>query len=132
MHRQNKLKDIIQMVKQEQQERPEVDEPERPKVADYLSLGSDKAVLSSDLCRLLNVNRRQLQYMIYDERQDGYPICANTSINPGYFLAANKAELLKYCASLQRRAGNIHRIRRACLKTAETMTDKEPSHEGTN
>ena len=90
-------------------------------VYELLSEGAENAKTGRDICKQLNINIRDLTATIEQERRAGYPICASTGANPGYFLAANKGEMLEYCAALNHRAEEIHRTRRACIDTIEQL-----------
>lgn len=92
-------------------------------IAEYLQEGSENARTGKELCFLLGITSRDLTAAIERERRAGKPICASTGSNPGYFLAADKTEMKRYCNSLFRRAGEIHKTRRACLKTMEELPD---------
>ena len=89
-------------------------------VYEMLSEGAENARTARELCGMLNITARELTQAIERERRGGKPICAATGKKPGYFLAANQEEMQRYCRSLWRRAGEIHKTRRACLRS---MTD---------
>lgn len=90
-------------------------------IAELLKEGRENARTGRKLCELLNITIRELTAGIERERRQGQPICASTGSNPGYFLAANKEEMQHYCNSLHKRAGEIHKTRRACIKTIENL-----------
>ena len=90
-------------------------------IFELLSIGSENAQTGKELCKLLNITARELTEAIERERREGRPICANTGSNPGYFLAANQTEMQRYCNSLNRRAGEIQKTRRPCIKTMEKL-----------
>lgn len=97
-------------------------------IHELLNAGAENAINGRDLCTLLNINRRDLQAAVNRERRAGQPICANTGSGhnaAGYFLAANKEEMQTYCNSLQHRAGEIHRTRKACLSLMDTLPERE-------
>lgn len=96
-------------------------------IHELLSTGAENAINGRDICDLLNIKRRDLQAAVNRERRAGQPICANTGSGnkAGYFLAANKEELQEYCDSLQHRAGEIHRTRKACLSLMDTLPERE-------
>ncbi|MCD8050129.1 MAG: hypothetical protein LUE89_00415 [Clostridiales bacterium] len=73
---------------------------------------------------MLRISPRALTAAVELERREGQPICSSTGANPGYFLAANREEMEGFCRSLYHRAGEIHKTRRACLKTLETLPTK--------
>ena len=90
-------------------------------VYEILREGAENARTGRDICCFLNLTPRELMAVIERERRAGAPICASTGKNPGYFLAANRAEMQLYCESLHRRAGEIYKTRRACLDTIEKL-----------
>lgn len=90
-------------------------------IAELLTEGRENARTGKALCQLLNITIRELTQGIERERRAGQPICASTGSNPGYFLAATKEEMQNYCDSLRRRAGEIHKTRRACIKTIDEL-----------
>lgn len=87
------------------------------KIHEVLLEGEQNAQTGKHLCAVLNIRQRELTAEIERERRNGYPICASTGSSPGYFLAATSEEMQRYCKSLLHRAGEIHKTRRACLKT---------------
>jgi len=97
-------------------------------IYEILLTGKDNARTGREICRLLNLNARELTAAIARERREGKPICANTGKTPGYFLAADQEEMQKYCRSLWQRAGEIHKTRRACLESIKNL----PAGDGEN
>ena len=102
-------------------------------IHELLQEGADRAVKGRELCEELSITARELTQAVEQERRAGFPICAATGKNPGYFLAANQEEMQRYCRSLWRRAGEIHKTRRACMATLaklpEPETEPEPGKE---
>lgn len=96
-------------------------------ISEYLSEGAENARTGRELCSLLHITPRELTVAIERERRAGKPICAATGRTPGYFLAANQEEMQDYCSSLQRRAGEIHKTRRACMKAIKHLPAGEAS-----
>lgn len=92
-------------------------------IAEILYTGRENVQTGKSLCALLNLKMRELTQEIEQERRDGQPICASTGGNPGYFLAANKGEMQRYCKSLLRRAGEIHKTRKACIETIDSLPE---------
>lgn len=93
-------------------------------ISEFLFAGAENAQSSTILCKKLNITRRELSQAVETERRQGAPICASTDRTaPGYYLAADKKEMQDFCGSLSRRAGEIHKTRRACLKTIEQLPD---------
>lgn len=96
-------------------------------IHELLNTGAENAINGRDICTLLDIDRRDLQAAVNRERRAGQPICANTGggNKAGYFLAKDKREMQAYCNSLQHRAGEIHRTRKACLSLMDTLPDSE-------
>ena len=93
-------------------------------VFELLGTGAENAKSSRELCGLLGINHRVLTQAIEAERRAGQPICASCdSTNPGYFLAATRAEMEKYCSRLRHRAGEIFKTRKACLDTLDNLPE---------
>lgn len=86
-------------------------------VHEVLTEGAENARTGKYLCSLLDLSPRELTKIIEQERRAGRPICSSTGSNPGYYLAASKEEMARFCDSLRHRAGEIHKTRRACIKT---------------
>ena len=93
------------------------------KISDYLSEGRENARTGKELCSMLNITARDLTVAIERERRAGHPICASTGLKPGYYLAADRQEMEVYCRSLWKRAGEIFKTRRACIKAMELLPD---------
>ena len=94
-------------------------------IYEILSPGADNARTGADICRELGITPRELMEIIEKERRKGRPICASTTKPAGYFLAANKDELQRYCRSLLKRAGEIHKTRKKLLDGIEQLPEKE-------
>ena len=93
-------------------------------ISDHLHHGAESAITARELCDLLGLRPRDVSAAVERERRAGKPICASSSTaNPGYYLAANQDEMRQYCVGLNRRAGEIQKTRRACLKTLEALPD---------
>lgn len=84
-------------------------------ITDHLNTGKENAITANELCTLLNISIRDLSAAVERERRKGSPICASNGKKPGYYLAANKEEMQEYCKILYKRAGEIHKTRKACL-----------------
>lgn len=95
------------------------------KISDYLLEGKPNAITCSHLCSLLGMDPREVSKAIETERRHGAPICASSGTNPGYYLAANKDEMQRYCSSLRRRSREIDKTRRACEATIEKLPELE-------
>ncbi len=90
-------------------------------IFEILAEGAENARTGKEICKLLGITARDLTAAIERERRQGQPICANTGSNPGYFLAANRDEMQRYCNSLRHRAGEIYKTRKACIQTIEGL-----------
>lgn len=90
-------------------------------IHEYLATGSENAITGRELSKRTGLTIREITQAIEKERREGHPICANTGLNPGYFLAADKREMRRYCESLTRRASEIYRTREACAETIESL-----------
>lgn len=91
-------------------------------ICEILSTGEHNARTGREICALLNISARDLTAAVERERRAGQPICASTdSKSPGYYLAADKDEMQRYCNSLMRRAGEIHKTRRACMEAMQKL-----------
>lgn len=101
-------------------------------ISDYLLTGAENAQTAKEICSILGISQRELTQEIERERrEDGKPICASTDTkNPGYFLAANKDEMQRFCNSLFHRAGEIHKTRKACLAAMENLPESEAAYYG--
>ena len=92
-------------------------------VTQLLKTGKDNAIPGWELCQILDVTQRVLGKMIENERRAGSPICANSGAPWGFYLAANRSEMEDYCASLRKRASEIFKTRRACMKSKEKLPE---------
>ena len=91
-------------------------------IHEYLCTGERNAITGRELGKILQLEPRQISIAVEQERRDGHPICATCSnTNPGYYLAENQAEMLRYCDSLHHRAGEIYKTRDACMKTLDSL-----------
>lgn len=98
-------------------------------ISEILLKGEQNARTAQDLCDIAErmgctLTRRQLSRAIEAERRRGVPICASChSKTPGYYLAADKSEMKRYCDRLHHRAGEIYKTRRACIKAIEKLPE---------
>lgn len=92
-------------------------------IHEILKKGAQGARTGREICELLEITERELTEAIQRERREGQPICASTGNPPGYYLAATREEMQKYCDSLKHRAGEIHKTRRACIKTMAALPE---------
>ena len=90
-------------------------------IAEFLQHGLENARTGAEICKALNLDKRELTQAIERERRAGAPICAATGTIKGYYLAATQDEMQRYCDSLKRRAIEIHKTRRACIKTIHNL-----------
>ncbi len=90
-------------------------------IHEILSKGEKNAITGREICNLLGLTMRDVTAAVEKERREGWPICANTGSNPGYFLAETQSEMDRYCRSLAKRAGEIHKTRKACLATIPSL-----------
>lgn len=100
-------------------------------ISDFLLTGEHNAQTAKEICdhaRSIGwkLTERQLSRAIESERRRGVPICASCDTKyPGYYIAADKGEMQRYCDSLRHRAGEIHATRRACMKTITNLPEVE-------
>lgn len=94
-------------------------------IQEILLPGAENALTGREICKLLHITARDLTQAVERERREGAPICASTGNRPGYYLAADRREMDRYCRSLFHRAGEIHKTRKACIKTMAQLPDAE-------
>lgn len=94
-------------------------------VFEILLEGKENARTGREICDALGITARELTAKVEKERREGKPIAASTGANPGYFLAANREEMQRYCNSLLHRAGEIHKTRKACIATMDSLPPGE-------
>ncbi len=91
-------------------------------IHEYLHKGAGNAQSTGELCALLGMEPRELRKAVEKERREHIPICATTrGKRRGYYLAANKEEMRRYCSSLLHRAGEIHKTRRSCMAAMDSL-----------
>lgn len=91
-------------------------------INEYLGPGPENAKTTKYLCSLLGINARDLARSVEFERRHGIPICASLSrYQPGYFLARDQQEMIRYCKTLERRIRELTITREACLKALEHL-----------
>ena len=99
-------------------------------IAEILKKGEQNARTGREICSELKLNPRSLTLLIERERRAGEPICATCKGNaPGYFLAADKQEMQTYINRLHHRAGEIYKTRRACMKAAAALPERESTED---
>lgn len=95
-------------------------------IHEILPTGKENAIPGRDLMSMLGLrDLRDLTQLVERERKDGFPICASTSGDKGYYLAANATELEEYIKSLSRRHHNIGRTMTHLEDTLLKMTGQE-------
>lgn len=90
-------------------------------ISEMLKAGEQNATTSGELCRALNLHPRELTQQVQRERRAGKPICATSTGKGGYYLAETKEEMQRFCRALWHRAGEIHKTRRACMKSIDSL-----------
>lgn len=98
-------------------------------IYELLAEGRENARTGRELAAHFNCSMRDITEQIERERRAGQPICAATCEPYGYYLAANAEELDDYCRQLWKRAGEIHKTRRALIKVLKAIRDKQESAE---
>lgn len=99
-------------------------------VYEVLLKGRENAITGKEICSILDIKARDLTAAIERERREGKAICASTGSNPGYFIAANREEMERYCNALYRRAGEIFKTRAACMGTIEQLPARAANSNG--
>lgn len=95
-------------------------------ITEYLFTGRENARTGKELANLLHCSTREISEGVERERRQGQPICASCDPEtPGYYLAASAEDLEQYCRSLHKRAGEIHKTRRALLQVIDTLPPAE-------
>ena len=86
--------------------------------------GKDKAVYSSELEELFDLNGRSLRRIISALRQEGFPICSDCC---GYYYARNQAEINDTVSRLNELVTGVSNSRTGLLfaSTAEKSVDLE-------
>lgn len=99
-------------------------------IFEMLDTGKKYAISAKKLAAVLKTDPRTVVRIIEQERRAGKPICATASgETKGYYIAANRDEMRRYCRSLQRRAGEIFKTRRACMATIDKLPEASPLEE---
>ena len=66
-------------------------------IYEVLLEGRENALTGKEICSILGIKARDLTAAVERERREGKAICASTGSNPGYFIAANREEMERYC-----------------------------------
>ena len=91
-------------------------------IYEMLSRGENNARTARELAQLTGIDRRAVSLLVERERREGRPICASCdSKQPGYYIAADREEMARYCDSLRHREREIAKTRRACARTMDTL-----------
>lgn len=93
-------------------------------IHELLTEGRENARTGRELAAVLNLNIRDVTEAIEAERRAGFPICAASGDNPGYYLAATPEELERYCKALYKRGGELFKTRRALLSVLKQLQEK--------
>ena len=90
-------------------------------ITDILLTGAENAQSGKELADRLGMTIRDFTEKIAHERRCGHPICASQGENKGYYLAANREEMERYCRSLERREDELRKTREACMAAAKKL-----------
>ena len=91
-------------------------------IKEILFEGRENARTGRELSNALALNIRDLTELISRERREGAPICASMDARrPGYFLAADREELARYCRTLEHRIRELEETHRACRQVLDLM-----------
>lgn len=94
-------------------------------IHELLAEGRENARTGAELASVLHCDIRNITAQIEKERRDGHPICAAVGENPGYYLAADPAELESYCDALKRRAVEVFKTRQALINILRQINDTQ-------
>ena len=94
-------------------------------IHELLQQGRDNARTGRELAQVLGCTLRDITEQVEKERRDGFPICAATGDNPGYYLAADADELESYCGRLKSRAIELFKTRQALVITLRQIRDRQ-------
>lgn len=97
-------------------------------IFEVLSTGSENAITGNELCKILDISRRELSTLLERERRAGRPICASYGRNPGYFIAETQEEMRRFCQSLMHTEQEIRKTRRACIDVIDTLPTGRADH----
>lgn len=98
-------------------------------IHELLDYGRENARTGRELAEVLQCDIRQITGQIEKERREGRPICAAMGENPGYYLAADDAELSDYCDRLKGRAVELFKTRQALIKILQGIRDSAQAQE---
>ena len=93
-------------------------------IADILFKGAEHPTTAKALCRLTGFGHRELTAQIERERRQGQPICASCdNTRPGYYLAADRNEMQRYCGRLSHRLKEIAETLQGCRSSLEQLPE---------
>lgn len=95
-------------------------------IHELLAFGRENARTGRELAGVFGCDSRQISRVIERERRAGFPICAATGENPGYYLAATPEELETYCNKLERRAAEVTKTRQALVSVLQQIQGRAP------
>lgn len=98
-------------------------------IYELLDYGRENARPGRELAEFFNCGIRQITGQIEKERREGRPICATMGKDPGYYLAADDAELNDYCDRLKGRALELLKTRQALIKILQGIRDGAQAQE---
>lgn len=91
-------------------------------IYELLLAGKENAISSRDLAKITGLSRREVSRQIESERRQGLPICATCDQPaPGYYIPADRQEMMDYCSRLLHRQMEIAETLKACKDTARTL-----------
>jgi len=94
-------------------------------IFELLSTGRENARTARELAAICGTDRRSISLLVERERRAGKPICATCDgAAPGYYIAADRAEMEQYCDNLRHREREIAKTRRACAATIADLPDR--------
>lgn len=94
-------------------------------IHELLEQGRDNARTGRELAHVLGCTLRDISAQVERERREGFPICAATGDNPGYYLAADAAELETYCSRLKGRAIEVFKTRQALIRVLKQLQARQ-------
>ena len=99
-------------------------------IHELLSEGRENARTGRELARFFKCDIRAITEQIEAERRDGFPICAASGENPGYYLPADAEELSQYCDRLKGRAVELFKTRQALIRVLRRVNSERETLEG--
>lgn len=92
------------------------------RVSPFLLTGAENAVRRKEIAEKMGISVRKVSVIVERERWEGVPICSSTKKNrPGYFLAADRGELARFCDTLQRRARRLSLTSELCMRLIDQL-----------